>query len=273
VAAALRQAVVRAIVPDGMLQAHSWLWNYLWVAPNLFLLALAALVCRRGLWRQCPAFVAFAIFSSLGQLAVFAADVIPPVSPETYWRIDWISILTESMLKFLVFGEVIARVFNPYSTIRKLGQVSVSAVGGLLVLAAVLAAALGNGDSPLRLISGAHLLEQTVFLIESGLIVFLFAFAAYFRLPWNRVSFGVLLGMGISSCEHLANWAITANAGPSSHGRVLLAFLNMATYHAAVLIWICYLLIPGKVVAKSAVPLPEHNLDVWNRELERLLQQ
>jgi len=33
------------------------------------------------------------------------------------------------------------------------------------------------------------------------------------------------------------------------------------------------LLVPHKIIAKSAVPLPEHDLDIWNRELERLLQQ
>jgi len=47
----------------------------------------------------------------------------------------------------------------------------------------------------------------------------------------------------------------------------------MGTYHACVLMWFYYLLVPEKVVTKSAVPLPENNLAVWNRELERLLQQ
>jgi hypothetical protein len=45
----------------------------------------------------------------------------------------------------------------------------------------------------------------------------------------------------------------------------------MATYHSCVLIWFYYLLVPHKVATKSAVPLPENNLDVWNRELERFV--
>jgi hypothetical protein len=47
----------------------------------------------------------------------------------------------------------------------------------------------------------------------------------------------------------------------------------MGTYHVTVLIWLYYVLVPQKVVKKSVVPLPENNLAVWNRELERLLQQ
>jgi hypothetical protein len=55
--------------------------------------------------------------------------------------------------------------------------------------------------------------------------------------------------------------------------RQLLDFLNMATYHLCVLIWFYYLLIPQKSATTFAVLLPENNLDIWNRELERLLQQ
>jgi hypothetical protein len=47
----------------------------------------------------------------------------------------------------------------------------------------------------------------------------------------------------------------------------------MAANHVSVLIWFYYLLAPEKITTTSAVPLPEHNLEVWNRELERLLQQ
>ena len=54
--------------------------------------------------------------------------------------------------------------------------------------------------------------------------------------------------------------------------RISSYFVNMATYHVCVLIWFYYLLVPSKVAAKPAVPLPENNLEVWNRELERLVQ-
>ena len=62
------------------------------------------------------------------------------------------------------------------------------------------------------------------------------------------------------------------NTGLPHSTRVILAFVNMAAYHFCVLIWFYYLLVPNNVVAKSAVPLPENNLDVWNRELERLVR-
>lgn len=256
-----------------MLQAHSFLWNYLWVAPNVFLLALALVLWKRGLYRQFPSFMVFALVSALGDLAVFGADVARFVSAENFWRIDWANLFCESLLKFVVIGEVFSRVLSPYPSISRLGRVLISGFGAVLVLGASLVAAFSRGDDAVRLISGFHLLEQTVFIIELGLVVFLFLFTAYFRLSWDRFAFGILLGLGISACQHLAAWAVIANANPSDHARLLFDFLDMGTFHLCVLIWFYYVLVPEKVVRKSVVPLPENNLAVWNRELERLLQQ
>src|SRR5215469_7768301 len=256
-----------------MLQAHSLLWNYLWIAPNLVFLVVGFLLWKRGLAHQVPVFLAFSIITGLGELAVFGADNAPFVSAPNYWRISWAVLLLQALLKFLVIGEVLSKLLAPYSSVSRLGRTIVSGFGAVLVLLAGVVAGFAHGDNPYRLISGFHLLEQTVFVIQLGLIVFLFLFAAYFHLSWDRLSFGILLGLGISSCEHLATWAIIANISPSEHVRTLIAFLNMAAYHVAVLVWIYYLAFPGKPPKDPTIRLPETDLAVWNREVERLLHQ
>ncbi len=256
-----------------MLQAHSFLWNYLWVAPNLLVFFLGILLWKRGFNRILPSFVAFAILTALGDLAAFAADIIPSVSAQNFWLVFWAELLLETLLKFLVIGEILSHVFDPYPSIARLGKMLVSGFGAVLVLLAGVIAGFARGDSVVHIVATAHLLEQTVFIVESGLIIFLFLFAAHFRLSWDRISFGILLGLGISSCEHLATWAMVANSSPSEHVRRLFDFVNMATYHVAVLVWFYYLLVPGKAPKKSTIRLPETNLAVWNREVERLLHQ
>ena len=256
-----------------MLQAHSLFWDYLWVAPNVLLLTLVLVLWKRGLSREFPSFVLFALLSAVGDLAVFGADIAPFISPAFFWRIEWVNLLVEGLLKFVLIGEVFASVLNPYPSISRLGRILMSGFGAVLVLGSGLIAAFSRGDTPLRLVAGFHLLEQTVFIIELGLIVFLFLFVAHFRLSWDRLPFGILLGLGISACEHLAAWAVIANASPSEHTRTLFDFLDMATFHVCVLVWYYYVLVPGEVAKKSAVDLPENSLAVWNRELERLLQQ
>ena len=109
-------------------------------------------------------------------------------------------------------------------------------------------------------------------MIDCGLALFLFLFAAHFKLIWNHRAFGIALGLGVVWCEHMAVWALNAS-GAWLDKSSLLDFLNMATYHVCVLIWFYFLLVPEKVATTSAVSLPENNLDIWNRELERLLQQ
>jgi len=255
-----------------MLQAHSILWHYLWIAPNVLLFVLGWLIWRRGVSGQVRSFLAFALLSAPANLCVYLADILPWVSGAAFWRIAWVCMLLESLLKFLIIGEVFSRILGPYPSISRLGRSLISGFGALLVFVAALVAAFSKGDSTTHIVSGLHLFEQTVFIVELGLILFLFLFAGYFRLALDRFSFGISLGLGISACGYLATWAVMTNGDPSSYARTMLDFLNMATYHATVLLWGYYLLVPGKVIARSALPLPENNLALWNRELERLLQ-
>jgi hypothetical protein len=254
-----------------MLQAHTFLWNYLWVAPNIFLLVLGFLIWRRGLATQFPAFCAFAILSAIGHLALYVADVVPSVSPANFWRVDWVRLSVESVLKFAVISEIFSRVFGSYISVVRLGRILIRSVGVVLVLASALAAAYAPQGSKFGIISGSHLLEQTTDLIETGLLAFIFLFTAYFRLKLEPRVFGISIGIAFSACVHLGAWAIAANSSLANPKRIVLDLLFMGSFHISVLIWYYYLLLPHKVATKSVVPLPENNLAVWNRELERLI--
>jgi hypothetical protein len=257
-----------------MLQAHSFLWHFLWLAPNAILLVLAALIWRRKFHRQYPVFLIFAVVTAAEQFTLYAADNLPSVSALTWWRVFWASLVVEALIKFALIGEIFGRVFGLYPSLAKLGKLLISGVGVVLVLLATVAAAHTGKDNTNWIVSGAHILEQTMYLIECGLILFLFVFAAYFKLGWSRPAFGITLGLGISACVHLATWALMANGKFPAQYRIFLDFLNMATYQVCVLIWFYYLLVPSKNVAGPGdPPPPEHNLEVWNRELERLIHQ
>lgn len=256
-----------------MLQAHSLLWHYFWIAPNLLLLTLGFLLWRRHLHKQFPMFFVFVIVMAVEQLTLYATDVIPSVDPVTWWRIFWAGLLIEALTKFAVIGEMFGRVFGLYASVAKLGRRLITGVGVVLVFFAAVTAAYTPRDNIYWIVSGAHVLEQTIYLIECGLILFLFIFAASFKLRWGHSAFGISLGLGISACVHLATWALMANGNFAAQYRVSLDLLNMATYHVCVLIWFCYLLVPQTSAGAAAVSLPENNLAIWNRELERLIQQ
>jgi hypothetical protein len=255
-----------------MLRAHSFLWHYLWVAPNVFLLVLAFLIGNSRLRKQFPAFFAFAALAGLCGLTVYLADMSPSVSPENFWRVDWATLLLEGLLKFVLVGEIFANAFGPYSQLARLGKFLIRALGVLLLAAAAIAAAYAPKDSPAAIVSGAHLLEQTIYLVESGLLIFIFLFAGYFSLRLSRPILGIAIGLSLSACVHLGTFAVAANGGLPDQKRIVLDFINMGTYHVSVLIWFYYLVVPHKIAVRPETPIPENNLAVWNRELERLLQ-
>ena len=190
-----------------------------------------------------------------------------------WWRFFWAGLILESILKFALLGEIFSHAFRPYVAIATLGKRVIGAVGVLLIFFSSMAAAFAPLDSRFGIVSGAHLLQQTIYIIECGLLVSIFGFSSYFRIGMPSADRGIALGLSISACVHLANWAVVANSSLPDDKRVVLDFINMATFHFCVLIWIFYLLVPRRVLATTApIALPENNLALWNRELERLLQ-
>jgi hypothetical protein len=254
-----------------MLQPHSLLWHYLWVAPYVILAILAFLVWRRGLHKQFPAFFCYAIFESAGGGIIYAIDISPSVSGPIYWRTYFSFLLIEVLIKFVIIGEIFVHLLRPYPSLGKLARALISGIGIFLVFTATIIAAFAN-PTPFWLISATRILGRSDNVVQSGLIVLVFVFAAYFHLNWRREVFGIALGFAISACVYLFYWAIMAEwlLGQKSY---FLDFANMATYLVCVLIWCYYLLFPKKRAPTSTVLLPDHSLEVWNRELERLLQQ
>jgi hypothetical protein len=255
------------------MQAHSLLWHYLWLAPQVLQIALAITLWRRGFHRQFPAFFAYLVFEAIEAIILYGMDVLPAISGTTWWLTFCIGLVLEGVIRLAVMGELFYHLLGSRPAIAKIGGRFITGAGAAMVLLATAAAAFAPVDShQFALGYRAHILQQTLYMIECGLILFLFLFTFSFRLTWDRANLGIGLGRGISSSVHLATWAVMANGG-LAQSRYLLDFLNMATYHVCVLLWFCFLLVPQKSVTSSAVPLPENNLDMWNRELERLLQQ
>lgn len=223
--------------------------------------------------RQFPAFFAFALLTGIGELVLYAADLLPFIPAAAYWHMASAEAILEGVLKFCVMGEIFFKLFGAYASVARLGRILIQWFGAILVFAAALAAAYAP-KGPVAAISLRHfLLEQSIFLIECGVLVFIFLFSSYFHFQWPRHLFGIALGLSISACVHLATLGLITNETLPLFKRDFLVFLHGAAFHLAVLVWFFYLLVPEKVQAQTPAPLPENNLALWNRELERLLQQ
>jgi hypothetical protein len=252
-----------------MFQAHSFLWHYGWIAPNVLTAVLAACLWRKDISRRYPVFFSYLIFVSFEGLCLYGLDVAPSISGPAWWFAFWVGAIIEGLWKFAVIAELLHQLLHSWPSVARLGRNLVSAAGVILVLLAAVAAPFAPPDNTPWFVSGGHILAQTLYLIEAGVIVSIFVLAACFKVPWDRISFGIALAFAIVWCGHLAAWAVVAGGVVRNRGWEDLVF--MGTYHLGVLIWFYYLVLPHKVVIKASAPLPENNLAVWNRALERLL--
>jgi hypothetical protein len=201
-------------------------------------------------------------------------DILPSVSIRLWWIVYCASLILEGGFLLAVIRELFSRLVRPRPVIAKASGNLFSYATAAMVLLAIAAAAYAPMDHPQYVWTyRAHIILQSLYIVEGGLALFLFVFVAYHKLTWNRKDFGIALGFGVMFCEHVATYSVMATGALPYSYYYLFDFLNMATYHVSVLIWFYYFLAPGKTVATSEVPLPENNLDSWNRELERLLQQ
>jgi hypothetical protein len=203
---------------------------------------MALLTWHRGLRKHFPVFLVYLLYEAIETFTLYAMDILPTVSPTAFWRAACAGILVQGLVMFAVVWELFSHLVSTRPHTAKFGAKLIVCTGAATAVLAALAA----GKAPIAkyaIVSYDYILGQTVYLIECGLLLFVFTFAAYCRLTWSRWSFGIALGFGISACVHLATWSVFTNTAWFEK-RYLLDFLNMATYHACVLIWLYYLLLP-----------------------------
>ncbi len=248
---------------------HTFLWHYLWIAPYALQIAIAVVMIRRRLLHEFPVFFTYTAFQVVQGVTLFTLDHSASVSATHYWEVYWVSLVVNAGLRFALIYEISSHVFRNYPGLDKLVEVLYRWAAVLLILVAVAVSAHARIDDRYWFLTGAHVANQGVDVVQAGLVMFLFLFSAYFKLSWRSDVYGIALGLGIFSSIDLATSAIRASIGPQP-GNYVFDFITMATYHCCVVLWLIYLLLPesSRHVVKD---LPADNLQQWNSELERLL--
>ena len=248
----------------------SSLFYYLWVAPHILLAVILVLMIRRKLYKQFPIFLLYTAFE-LFQFAVLLAVFIHTgsLSDERYRGAFSLGTAISAALRFGIIYEIFTEVFRNYNALSELGRVLFRWATIILLLIGVALAGTHANSSDWSLVI-VPTLDRTVSLMQCGLLMFLFLFSRYFALSWRNYAFGIGLGFGVLASWQLAESAIRSQIGVGSY---LLDCLGMGTYHCCVLVWIFYLVAPERRSYRTPWKLPKNDLEVWNKELERLLQQ
>ena len=173
-------------------------------------------------------------------------------------------------LRFAVIYEIYAHVFDNYAALKRLGKPVFRGALLLLLAIALVAAASTKGHDPHFVMNALHVLEQTASILQVGLLLALFLFSAYIGLSWRNYVFGTALGLGIFASVKLAVAALRSSLVAS--GNLYLNLVVMGSFHFAVLVWLFYLLAPEPGLNR-ATRIPDNNLELWNKELQRFSRQ
>lgn len=250
---------------------HSWLWEYLWLAPGILQLILFAFLLARKLHREFPLFCLYTGFNAVAIITLFGLDHSPSISGHQYWStqvaVDFIS----ALLRFTIVYEIFQHVFRPYDSLRRMASRLLEIAFAVLLAAGVAIAFYGPAENADRLLAGMNVMLRTASFVQCGVVVILFLFCCYFGLSWRSYVFAIALGLGVYANAQLVVAAISAQNASSSKAYVG-DFISFGAYHISVLIWIGYLFRKDPVW-RTVRAVPNNDLETWNHELERLLQR
>lgn len=250
--------------------AHSFLWHYLWLAPHVLQILIAVVMVRRGLVREFPVFFAYTVFQVVEENTLFIMDHSTAVSSLHFWYAHWAGLAIDVLLRFAIIAEVFSSVFRNYPRLKDLSRIFLLGVAFVLLFVAVVVAARAPEDGTRHIISRIHVLDLSVSVMQSGLLLMVVGFSSFLGLSWRNFAYGIAFGLGIFSSVDLATEALRVWTGPLAG--VAFDLVTMATYHCCVVIWLAYLLAP-ETARRTVKEVPAHNLELWNAELQRLLLQ
>jgi hypothetical protein len=225
---------------------------------------------RRGLHRRFPAFFLYTVLEVV-QLAVLLA--VSRWRSDAYHATYVLGLALSTAARSWLVYELYLYFFKRYPALRTSGKVLFRVAVMAFLFLAVGLAVLAPSDGADLLLRGTFTLDRTASILQCGLLVVLFLFSRYFSLAWRTHAFGIAFGMGIFASVELATSAVWLHlAAFRAHGDNFVNLITMGTYHCCVLVWLFWLIRPEKSPSSAPTTLPEHDLEVWNQELDRLLQ-
>jgi len=244
---------------------------YLWISPKVLLIVLLCVMIRRGLHRQFPMFCAYAALQVVQSAILFLISSRFGFSGPEYHQAYSMTVAASAALRFAVIYELFNDFFRSYPLLVKPGRILLRGGTIVLLLAALGLAVLAPGNGVELLVKATNVLDRTVSILQCGLLLSLLLFSRYFSLSWRSPAVGIALGLGAFASVSFAASSIRLYFGVFSVRG--LDLFTMATYHVCVLIWMFYLLRTERATSYVLNPPPSHDLDVWNNELERLVQR
>jgi len=253
----------------------SSLTDYLWTARFLLQAALLAWMMARHIYRSFPVFVWYTGVKVLQAMILQAIAYSQPYQGPGYFAVYAIGTVLGWILSFAVIYEIFQQAFRDYPALCNLGKGLFRGATAVLLLVGISLAWLKPAAELRMLMSKFDLVEQTVCLMQCGLVIVLLVFSRKIGLSLQSRIFGIALGFGILASVNLATFAIRSRvetAQPTST-KYLLTLITMVAALCSVGVWTAYVVRSETATDVAFGIPPNHDLETWNQELRRLLRQ
>ena len=239
--------------------------NALWFVAAVLKLLMAVLLGWKKLYRPYPLFYAYILYNVVLNAGLYLAKSSYP----TYFYVYWTGELLDAVLCFAAIYEIFAHLLSRYDALRRLMSVLFNWTIAVLVAVAILLTAFGSADVS-GLIGNFLLVERSIAVIQTGILIFLFVFAHSLGMRWRYYAFGICAGFAVVSSTNLVTLSIRTHMG--SNVANLFNVAQLSAYIVAQVIWLSYLAAP-EPAAPKITEVPNSNLDAWNQALRRVLQR
>ncbi len=240
--------------------------SVVWALQTVLKLLVIVLMLRRSLHREYRLFFLYLVY----KVSLTSALLVLRRSYTAYFVTYWAGEALEVVLAFAVIYEIFALVLRPYPGIRRIAATLSAWVAVLLVGIAAVLAMLPHANEQ-QVISLLLTGQRTMAVLQLGLLLFLFLFAASLGLTWRHHLFGIAMGFGLLGVATLGASAIRAAVGPGAVP--LFHWVAIGSYLSALFVWAGYFLTTEPSVLASTTLPRETNLQRWNEALMRVLQQ
>ena len=248
-----------------------FLYYFFWPAAHVLQIPIAAIMVRRKMVREFPAFFLYTCFQLLQSAVLFAMAEMDYFTKVQYDTAVIVEGYISGGLRFAVIHEIFSHVFRSYPALQNLGGKMFRWSTILLMVVAVVVVAKSTGPTLNYLSVGIIVIDRAVAIMQVGLLVLLVLLVKYLRLTWSSYVLPIAVGLGLYSSMMLMMAALHAHYGMYFQS-ALLSHVDRITYTGSTVVWFVALLLPERA-PKQVEPPVNADLETWNAALQRLLQQ
>lgn len=199
-----------------------------WRATTAAELILLATLVLRKLYRSYPFFTAYVVSILLQSVGMFYLYRQPNLGSDTVWNIAWGTQAAITVTRLLALVELTRKILARYTGIWALARRLIVCVGLCVI---VYALAFSRGHSQwviLNMVRGSEL-------AMAAIIVTIFLFARYYRLPIASLSRALAVGLCLYSVFYVIDYSLLEK-GFKRHAEMW-NFLGILTFLASLLLW------------------------------------